>query len=134
MLSYRDAPAAISFLCKAFGFEEVMRLTMPDGSIGHAELRYGDSVIMLASEWHDAGVVSPERLDRVHSQLTCYVGDVDAHHQLARDAGAVIATLPEDQFYGARMYRAMDLEGHHWLFTQTLRELTPAELQAMVDA
>ena len=134
MLSYRDAPAAIDFLCKAFGFEELMRLSMPDGSIGHAELRYGDSVIMLASEWPDGGVVSPERLERVHSQLTCYVEDVDAHHDVARQAGAVIATAPEDQFYGARMYRAMDTEGHHWLFTQPLRELSPEELQAMVDA
>jgi uncharacterized glyoxalase superfamily protein PhnB len=120
MLSYADASAALAFLTEAFGFEERFRMEMPDGSIGHAELSLADEVVMLASEWPAGGVVSPLRLTSVHAQVLVQVDDVDAHHARARAAGATIATEPADQDYGARSYRAIDPEGHRWIFSAPL--------------
>jgi uncharacterized glyoxalase superfamily protein PhnB len=120
MLSYADAPAAIDFLCSAFGFEETYRMPMPDGTIGHAELSHHGHKIMLASEWRPAGLVSPRELAGVPGQIYCEVDDVDAHHRKARAAGATIVGEPMDQPYGQRTYRAMDTEGHRWIFGSAL--------------
>jgi uncharacterized glyoxalase superfamily protein PhnB len=128
MLAYEDAAAALAWLAEAFGFRERTRITMPDGSIGHAEMQVGDGVVMLAEP--DPSYQGPKRhaesceaarrwsavpyvIDGVH----VYVGDVDAHFERARRAGAPILSAPEDAGYG-RSYRAGDLEGHRWMFTQ----------------
>lgn len=121
MLSYADAPGAIAFLRAAFGFEELYRMDMPDGTVGHAELSHQGHTIMLASEWTAAGLVSPTRLAGVHAQLHCTVDDVDAHYGRAREKGAVVLGEPVDQAYGVRSYRALDPEGHRWIFTGPLR-------------
>jgi PhnB protein len=121
MLSYADAAAAIDFLCAAFGFEETFRMPMPDGTIGHAELSHHGHRVMLASEWRPAGMVSPRELAGVHGQIYCQVDDVDAHYVRARAAGATIVGEPVDQPYGERTYRAMDPEGHRWVFGSPLR-------------
>lgn len=113
-LSYADAPAAIAFLCKAFGFEERSRYPMPDGRIGHAELGYQDNVLMLASAYEGFGE-SPLRLPAVHAQVYCFVDDVDRHFARAREAGATIAAEPRND-HGTRFYRAVDPEGHRWIF------------------
>ncbi len=123
-LAYADAPAAIEFLCGAFGFEERFRLPMPDGSIGHAEIVYEGHVLMLASAPAEMGFASPKDLSGVHSQVYCRVDDVDAHYERAKAAGATIATAPKDQ-HGERAYRAMDPEGHRWIFSTPLREVSP---------
>ena len=121
-LCYEDAPAAIEFLCKAFGFEETFRYAMPDGRIGHAELAYqGTRAIYLASVWEEMGFQSPKDLAGVHCQMACQVDDVDAHHERARDAGAIIAAAPQDQEHGDRMYRAVDPEGHRWMFSMPIK-------------
>jgi len=120
MLSYADASGAIAFLCAAFGFEQEYRMDMPDGSVGHAELSLQGGRIMLASEWAAAGLVSPRALDGLHGQLYCSVDDVDAHYRRARDAGATIVGEPIDQPYGERSYRALDPEGHRWIFGSPL--------------
>jgi len=125
MLSYADAPAALDFLVRAFGFEERFRMDMPDGRIGHAELAFGDEVVMLASEWDAGGVVSPLRLPAVHAQIHVTVDDVDAHYARARAGGATIATEPADQEYGMRSYRALDPEGQRWIFAAPLRKAQP---------
>lgn len=122
MLSYEEAAAAIEFLTKAFGFEERFRMAMPDGTIGHAELALGDSVVMLASEWHAGGIGSAKRLPFVHAQLYVQVDDVDAHFARARSEGATIATEPVDQDYGERTYRAIDPEGQRWIFSAPIAE------------
>jgi len=115
-LGYVDAPKAIQFLCEAFGFEEKFRYPMEDGRIGHAELTYGGSVsLMLASTYPEIGLVSPQNLEGVHAQVKCLVDDVDAHYERARDAGATILSEPKDN-YGERGYRAVDPEGHRWMF------------------
>lgn len=115
MLSYRDAPAAIDFLGKAFGFEELFRMEMPDGKIGHAELGYDGLRIALASEFPSMGIGSPLEVSHYYSQLLVRVDDVDVHCARARAAGATITAPPADQPHG-RTYRASDPEGHRWLF------------------
>ena len=115
-LAYEDAPAALTFLKDAFGFEERFRMAMPDGRIGHAEVALGESVLFLASLWKEAGHMSPKDLPGVHCQMYCNVDDVDAHYRQARDAGAVVIGEPADSGHGDRTYRAMDLEGHRWIF------------------
>lgn len=113
-LTYADAPAAIGFLCRAFGFEERFRYPMPDGRIGHAELGYQDNVVMLASAYEGFGE-SPLRLPAVHSQVYCFVDDVDAHFERARAGGATVVGEPKNE-HGTRFYRAVDPEGHRWIF------------------
>jgi len=127
-LCYADAPAAIEFLCKAFGFEERLRYPMPDGRLGHAELTLdGDNVLMLASVYEELGFQSPKDLPAVHCQLHCYVDDVDAHYERAKAAGAVVIQEPKDEAYGDRGYRAMDPEGHRWIFATRVREVAPED-------
>ncbi|MCY3734284.1 MAG: VOC family protein [Chloroflexi bacterium] len=133
-LSYADAPAAIEFLCRAFGFEERYRLEMPDGSIGHAELTYRDATISLASAWTEGGLGSPQSLPHLHACIQVYVDDVDSHCERSKAEGAEIYEELGDQFYGDRTYRAHDLEGHRWWFHQRLREVSVEEMQAAIDA
>jgi uncharacterized glyoxalase superfamily protein PhnB len=116
MLAYEDAPAAIDFLCRAFGFRERSRMQSDDGIVGHAEVELDGQVVMLATVWRDGGLAPPNELAGLHSQLHCIVADVDEHWQQARDAGAVVISEPADQFYGERTYRALDPEGHRWIF------------------
>ena len=75
---------------------------------------------MLASAWREGGVATPNELGAVHCQLRCAVPDVDAHWKQARAAGAIILDRPADQDYGERVYRAIDPEGHRWIFATPL--------------
>jgi PhnB protein len=127
-LAYNDAAAALEFLDRAFGFEERFRMPMPDGRIGHAEVAYQNNVIMVSSAYEEMGLASPSDLPAVHSQVTCYVDDVDAHYKRAKDAGATVFAEPEDQFYGDRNYRAVDLEGHRWIFSTHVRDVKPEDM------
>ncbi len=122
---YEDGTAALEFLCKAFGFEERMRMERGDGSLMHAEVGYQDNVVMLGTPLDDEG--KPTRLRDAavrHSSVMCYVDDVDAHHARARAAGAKIAAALEDKPYGARQYTAEDPEGLHWHFSTSLTDGT----------
>ena len=116
MLVYDDAPAAIEFLCRVFGFDEQSRFDMPDGKIGHAELSFGGAKIALATTWTAGGMASPWTLPAVHSQVYCEVPDVDVHYERAKAEGATIAEAPGEPSHGSRTYRALDLEGHRWVF------------------
>jgi uncharacterized glyoxalase superfamily protein PhnB len=117
-LAYRDAAGAIDFLIRAFGFEERFRYPMDDGRIGHAEVGYDDNVVMLASASEGFGK-SPLDLPANHGQVYCFVDDVDAHYARAREGGATLCSEPGDA-HGVRMYRAMDPEGHRWIFATKL--------------
>jgi uncharacterized glyoxalase superfamily protein PhnB len=117
-LLYRDAPAAIDFLTRAFGFEERFRYPMDDGRIGHAEMTYQGSVVMLASAFDGFGA-SPLDLPNVHGLTVCVVDHVDRHFERARSEGATLVSEPGEQ-HGSRTYRAMDPEGHRWMFMQPL--------------
>ena len=115
-LYYRDAPAAIDWLCRAFGFVERMRAPGDGGAVAHAELSFGDGVIMVASCKPDRGWVSPLDLPAVNQAIAVYVDDPDAHCARARSAGAEITYDLKDEDYGARGYMAKDIEGNHWYF------------------
>lgn len=128
MLVYRDAPAAIEYLCKAFGFAEHYRMPMDDGRVGHAELGYQNNVVTLASVYEELGFASPQELAGIHCQLLCYVDDVDAHYRHAVAAGATVVGEPTDQPYGDRSYRALDPEGGRWIFATPLRKVAPADM------
>jgi PhnB protein len=116
-LLYEDGAAAIDFLTKAFGFEEVMRAE-EDGVVNHAELRLGDDSVMLGYPGED--YKSPRAADHYTALVHVYVDDVDAHFERARGAGAEIVQEPTDQEYGDRRYDAKDPEGHFWSFASKL--------------
>lgn len=132
-LYYRDAAAAIDWLCKAFGFTVRLRVEGEGGSIVHSELEYGDGLIMVGQEEAEGAPprfarrrLSPLSAPGNSQDLMVYVDDVDAHCATARAAGATIYAEPEVHDYGEdywadRSYGAMDPEGHHWWFTQRLR-------------
>lgn len=117
-LAYADAPAAIQFLCKAFGFTETFRYPMPDGRVGHAELVYEGNVLTLASVYEGFGE-TPLKLPATSCTLWCFVDDVNAHYARALEAGATL-TSPLVEDHGMRFYRASDLEGHRWVFATEL--------------
>jgi len=120
-LYYEDGPAAMDYLCKTFGFEEHEKVMRDDGTFMHGEVGYQDNVVMLGTPVDDEGNPKKVRdLDVRGGCLMCYVDDVDAHYQRARDAGADIIAEPEDQPYGDRTYAASDLEGHNWYFATSL--------------
>ena len=112
-LLYEDGAAAIDFLTKAFGFEEVMRME-DSGVVNHAEIRLGDDTVMLGHPGPD--YKSPKNTGHSNALVHVYVDDVDAHFERAKAAGAEIVTEPADQEYGDRRYDAKDPEGHSWFF------------------
>jgi uncharacterized glyoxalase superfamily protein PhnB len=114
-LLYEDAAAALDFLSRAFGFEELRRITGPGGRVDHAEMRIGDGEVHLGQPGEPT---SPNRLGGTAVQLYVYVADVDAHFTRASGAGAEIVDEPADQEYGDRRYHARDPEGHAWYFAQ----------------
>ena len=118
------AAKAIEFYKKAFGAEEMMRMAQPDGRIGHAEIKIGDSPIMLADEFPDMGARSPQSLGGSPVSILLYVKDVDAVFTQAVAAGATVQRPVADQFYGDRTYRARDPEGHVWTFGQAVRAVS----------
>ncbi len=124
-LIYRDPRAAIEWLQTALGFDLVMLIEDDGGNLAHCEMRLGNSLIMVGSEWNEY-VRSPASLDGHTTQsLHIHVADdVDAHCQRARGAGAEIVAEPETQFYGDRTYRCRDPEGHFWTIGQTVRQVT----------
>ena len=123
-LSYRDPKAAYLWLEKAFGLEPSMVITDADGNLIHSQMRFGDGLVMVGTEWSDdhksPASIGGKNTQSVHLQLT---EDVDAHCARARAAGAQIIAEPGDQFYGDRTYRARDPEGHIWTFAQTIEEM-----------
>jgi uncharacterized glyoxalase superfamily protein PhnB len=111
VLGYRDAEAAIAFLKEAFGFEEWMVVPRPEGGVMHAELAFGNGVLMLHSIREDQAAPAPDS----HS-LYLVVEDIDGHFQRAKAAGAEITKEPFDTDYGSRDFSARDLEGYLWNF------------------
>jgi uncharacterized glyoxalase superfamily protein PhnB len=116
VLSYKDAKAAMEFLTKAFGFQELMVVPDDNGGIVHAEMNLGPVIVMLGSSKPDMGWVSPRDLPAVNQTLYLAIDEVDAHYERAKAAGAEITREPNDTDYGSREYGAKDPEGHHWSF------------------
>ncbi len=118
-LRYVDAPAAIEWLCAAFGFEKHLIVPGEDDQIAHAQLTFRNSMIMLGSaregEYDDL-LTQPMEAGAVTQSPYVVVDDVDAHYARARDAGAEIVMAPADQDYGGRLYICRDIERHLWNF------------------
>jgi uncharacterized glyoxalase superfamily protein PhnB len=123
---YRNPMAALRWLESAFGFETSMVVTDETGAVGHAETTWRGGVIGVGGEFSSPELIGPARmkspvsLDGAGSQFIRLEvdGDLDAHCERARAAGARITQEPADQFYGQRTWRALDLEGHVWTFHQ----------------
>ena len=129
-LCYREPKAALAWLEKAFGFETVMVITDAEGNLGHSEMRFGNGLVMIGSEWTEDHK-SPTSINGKNTQ-TVHVHvdeDIDKHCARAKAAGAEIIQAPETQFYGDRTYRARDLEGHIWTFGQTVKAVTREEAE-----
>lgn len=130
-LYYEDVAAALSWLARAFGFRERVRMPGLDGQIMHVEMQLADGVVMMGRPGPDYR--NPKHLGAVTHSLYVYVyvyvDDVDAHFRRASDAGAKILEQPADQFYGDRRYGAEDPEGHHWYFAQHVRDVPPEEMK-----
>jgi PhnB protein len=125
-LIVKGAAQAIAFYEQAFAAEELYRMPMPDGRIGHAELRIGDSRIMLADEHPDVGALSPGSVGGTPVTIHLYVEDVDATFARATAAGARVTRPVADQFYGDRLGVLTDPFGHVWSVA-THREDVPEE-------
>jgi len=135
-LNINGSLEAIEFYKKAFGAKEVGRITMPNGTIGHAELEIGDSKIMLAEENAQWGNLSPQTIGGSPVSLCLYVDDVDAVFTKALQEGAIAIGGMEvkDQFHGDRMGSLTDPFGHRWSIMTHIEDVSFDELQKRMDA
>ncbi|MFJ4289215.1 VOC family protein [Cupriavidus sp. NPDC089707] len=127
---YKDPLAALDWLERAFGFQRVMVIRDQQDQLVHSEMRFGDSYLMVGSEWADF-TASPASIGGKNTQtMHVHLRDgLDQHCERARGAGAVIVREPQDEFYGDRTYTARDPEGHVWTFGQTVRQVTKEEAE-----
>jgi PhnB protein len=127
-LVMRDAARAIDYYKHALGATELFRFSAPDGKIGHAEIKVGDSVIMLADEMPDMGYRGPQTLGGAAVSLMVYVEDVDQQFQRAIDAGGKVKQQVTDQFYGDRSGTLEDPFGHVWTIATHVEDVSQDEL------
>ena len=128
------ANAAIDFYCSVLGASERMRLPMPDGRIGHAEIEIGDSVIMLADEFPQMGVKSPQTLGGTPVGICLYVPNVDAVFKQAITAGGKEEKPLQNQFYGDRSGTMIDPFGHKWTIATHIEDVPPEEISRRMAA
>jgi PhnB protein len=128
-LAVDDAAEAIAYYKKAFGAEETVRMDAPDGKIGHAELKIGDSHVMLSDPFPQASTTPPKELGGTSASIFMYVEDVDAVVQKAVDAGATVTMEVEDQFWGDRFGSITDPFGHIWSIATHVEDLSPEEIE-----
>jgi uncharacterized glyoxalase superfamily protein PhnB len=128
-LVVRDAPKAIDFYKEAFGAEEIARMPGPDGKIMHAEIKIGDSIIMLGEENPQWGALSPKSTNGSPGSLHIYVDDADAVYARALRAGAQTKMPLEDAFWGDRYGKVTDPFGHEWGIATRQKDLTPEQMQ-----
>jgi PhnB protein len=133
-LAVKGAVKALEFYKQAFGATETYKLMMPDGRVGHAEIRLGDSLIMLSDEFPEFGGKAPDTLGGTPVNLHLYVEDVDAFVKRALDAGATERKPVTDQFYGDRSGQLEDPFGHLWWVATHKEDVPPDEMQQRVEA
>ena len=130
----KGAAQAIEFYSKVFGAEETVRMPGPNGSVAHAEVRIGNSMLMLADEDRERGQLSPESIGGSASSIMFYTDDVDQVFQRAVAAGAKAEMPPADMFWGDRMGNLMDPFGHQWAIATHKEDVTPEEMQKRMQA
>ena len=127
-----DAARAIDFYTAAFGAKELYRLPVPgpDGNerVGHAEIRIGDTNLMLCDEWPDMGALGPKRRGGATTSFVIYGEDCDAAYDQAVKAGAVVDKPVADQFWGDRMGTVVDPFGHKWTLGTHKEDVSPEDL------
>ena len=135
---YKEPLAALKWLETAFGFETISLVTDAEGNLAHSEMSFLGGQVQVGGEWQSPDLVGPARMrspatvEGINTQFVrIHMPDgLDAHCEAARAAGARIVAEPETQFYGARVYRALDLEGHVWNFSQAVETPSGAEMEA----
>lgn len=133
-LCVADAKAAIDFYTRAFGAKELFRLTEPSGRIGHAEMDFGGTTVMLCDEYPEYGIRGPQAGVGTSITIHLHVDNADAAIARAVDAGATLEREPSDAFYGERGGSVYDPFGHRWLIGHSIEEVTPEEMQRRYDA
>ena len=128
-LVVRGGVRAMEFYKRAFGAVEMLRMPMPDGRLGHAEIKIGDSIIMFADEAPEHGATSPDTIGGVASSLMLYVHDVDSAFTQALAAGATEVQPLTDKFYGDRSGTVKDPFGHQWTIATHVEDVAPEEMQ-----
>jgi PhnB protein len=133
-LIIKGAAGALEFYKKAFGATELYRMQQPDGRIGHAEIRIGDSRVMLADEVPEMGFRSPQSLGASSVSILLYVEDVDAMACKAAAAGAKVIRPVQDQFYGDRSGTFTDPYGHVWTIATHKEDVSAEEINRRAAA
>ncbi len=134
-ITVKDANRAIEFYKKAFGAEEIMRMSRPDGrGIMHAELKIGDSRLFLSDEAPDCANRSPESLGGTSGGICLYVKDVDTVFERAKSAGAEVRMPLADMFWGDRFGTLVDPFGHEWSLATHIEDVTPEEMRERAEA
>jgi len=128
-LTVKGAAAAIEFYKKAFGATELFRMAQPDGRVGHAEIKIGDSCIMMSDEFPEMGVVSPTTVGHTTASLLVYVDDADKSFAAAVSLGATVNKPMADQFYGDRSGTVIDPFGHKWTIATHKEDVSPEEME-----
>lgn len=132
-INVRGCSEAIEFYKKAFGAKEKLRLVMPNGKIGHAEIEIEGSTLMLADENPEWGTKSPQTLGGNPMTFGLYVEDVDKSFQKAVDAGASVIMPVKDEFYGDRVGQVLDPFGYKWMITTHKEDVSAEEMQRRMD-
>ncbi|HEV2119083.1 MAG TPA: VOC family protein [Candidatus Bathyarchaeia archaeon] len=120
-LIVEGAPKLIAFLKQTFNAEEVARMNGPDGRVAHAEVKIGDSIVMMSD--------STAEFKPAESQLYVYVDDIDVAYKRALDAGAISVREPKNQFYGDRSASVKDPTGNTWGIATHVEDVSPEEMQ-----
>jgi PhnB protein len=129
-----DAARAIDFYKRAFGAKETMRMATPGGKISHAELKIGDSMLMLSEEMEGNGNKSPHSLGGSPVGIFLYVDNVDSVFNQAKSAGAKVEMPLADQFWGDRYGKLVDPFGHSWSVATHKEDVSPDEMKKRAEA
>lgn len=133
-LVLNDANRAIDFYKQAFGAKEQVRMAGPAGKIGHAELKIGDSMIMLSDEMPGSGNRSPQSLGGSPVSIFMYIENVDSVFDQAVKAGAKADMPPQDMFWGDRFGKLTDPFGHSWAVATHIEDVAPEEMKKRAQA
>jgi PhnB protein len=133
-LIIKGAAKALDFYKKGFGATEIMRIPASGGTVGHAEIKIGDAIIMLADEFQGLNHRSPQALGGTPVSIMVYVPDVDTFVKRAVAAGAKVLTPVENKFYGDRAGSLEDPFGHQWHFSTHVEDVPPDEMAKRAEA